>query len=802
MAFLLPIAGAFLSSGGFTTAFGWAVASIVAGEAFKKKTTVEGARLSDLSVQTSEPGQTIPFIFGTVRIAGNIIWSTRIKEHVKSEEQGGKGHSGTTVNTYSYTWSGAILFCEESDQILGIWANEKKIYDYNGGTQKGYTLTHNGTTGAWTSSHLRVYTGTQTQLPDALIEADKGVGNTPAYTGRTYVVFEDFALADYGNTLPTFTVLVRRNITALDDIVKSIAAKVEITEEQMDLTALESYNVSGFVASDRAEARAYLDYFQKAFSCRFIEYDFKLRARTLVALSSILDISPDEIDFIDDMAQETQRMQSTSAMPLEIAYRVELEYIDSGRDYTRNMQQYTRQVVQSRKKDSISLPMVLNGAQAKQIVQTDCVVRWTERRAYKFSLGFSHLHLIPGDVISVPTLGGLVDVRIEKILKQFFGPVIVDAVQHDALAYSQPLGSNDPDLNDGGVPDFGEPFYVASDCHCFRDNDTSSYGFYFGMGVPSTMGWIGGSLMSNSIDQGLFGKTIFGGTTGISIPSQSVVGVTTNELGSASPFVLDTVNSLTVDISGGKNGGSLTSTTLEVAESGTTNALLVGKEIIQFLTATFVGLQDSGAKRYTLTNLLRGRLGTEVYIEEHSTVEKIMLLNATVARIPVKKNTLGIEQPYVIYYGNNILGSSSASSLNITVESDGWSLKPYAVSGLSCHGIGGGTTRFRWFRRTRQLDTFFATGIPVDNDGEEDQMLFDVEIASADGATVLRMTHRVALEHFDYTSAMKTADGVSNGDDVTVRVWQNSRITTPASPLQDDGELPQGYKAEVVLTLE
>ena len=77
-----------------------------------------GPRLSDLAVQSSAYGRMIPIVYGTARIAGNIIWSQPIKERAttaKHSASGGKGGGGKvtqSTTTYSYSVSMAIGLCE------------------------------------------------------------------------------------------------------------------------------------------------------------------------------------------------------------------------------------------------------------------------------------------------------------------------------------------------------------------------------------------------------------------------------------------------------------------------------------------------------------------------------------------------------------------------------------------------------------------------------------------------------------------------------------------------------------------
>lgn len=163
----------------------------------------EGARLEQLAVQSSLYGRMIPIVFGSMRLAGNMIWSRPIKEvqTTTTSTQGGKGGSRkkatSTSVTYSYYATFAIALCEgEITRISRIWADAKQL-DMSQGT-------------------YRIYRGGEDQLPDALIESFEGVGKTPAYRGLAYVVVEDFPLGDFGNRIPNFTFEVLRRTPQRD----------------------------------------------------------------------------------------------------------------------------------------------------------------------------------------------------------------------------------------------------------------------------------------------------------------------------------------------------------------------------------------------------------------------------------------------------------------------------------------------------------------------------------------------------------------------------------------------------------
>ncbi|WP_246168550.1 baseplate megatron protein TIM-barrel domain-containing protein [Wolbachia endosymbiont of Ctenocephalides felis wCfeT] len=130
-----------------------------------------GARLKNLQVQTSAYGRTIPIIYGTARVAGNIIWSKPLREEAVTDKN---------KITYNYYATLAIAICKgEVKKLKRIWADTKSLnFD-----EIDYTF----------------YPGTEDQEPDSL------TGEGAAYRGISYIIIKDFPLADYNNRVPVFT---------------------------------------------------------------------------------------------------------------------------------------------------------------------------------------------------------------------------------------------------------------------------------------------------------------------------------------------------------------------------------------------------------------------------------------------------------------------------------------------------------------------------------------------------------------------------------------------------------------------
>lgn len=154
----------------------------------------EGPRLEDLTAQTSVYGAFIPRLYGTTAVTGNVIWIQGDKLIERSVESDGKG--GPVVTNFEYFATFAVGLCEGPiDGVRRIWIGGQLWYDA-GSDDLATIIASNEVAGNFT-----LYTGTDTQLADPLIQADRGTANVPAYRGLAYIVFEALPLKDYGNSL-------------------------------------------------------------------------------------------------------------------------------------------------------------------------------------------------------------------------------------------------------------------------------------------------------------------------------------------------------------------------------------------------------------------------------------------------------------------------------------------------------------------------------------------------------------------------------------------------------------------------
>lgn len=198
----LSFAGAALGKAiGVGASVGWLAGSLLANWLFAKGSKTEGPRLTDLQVQTASEGTPIPVVYGGMRVAGQMFWTSGLLETKVKKKVGGKGMGGSSSHTtYTYRASFAIGLCEgEVHSVRKIWADSKLIYDASSTDGATLYLSHKKL------ATLAIYSGSETQTPDPTIQAYEGAANTPAYRGTAYIVFTDLQLADFANRIPNIT---------------------------------------------------------------------------------------------------------------------------------------------------------------------------------------------------------------------------------------------------------------------------------------------------------------------------------------------------------------------------------------------------------------------------------------------------------------------------------------------------------------------------------------------------------------------------------------------------------------------
>ena len=210
-----------LAAGGATAAgyasyaaLAYTIASTVATAYLRTPNKTYGPRLTDLTVTTSAYGTPIPKVYGTIRVNGNMFWSTNIQERSHKKKVGGKGGiigKKDTNTTYSYSQSFGLLVASNAiDDVRKMMFDGDLVYDKSKSNEKATT--------SLIYSAFRVYKSGKDQKPDPTMQAHDGVNKTPAYKKYSYVFFENLNLDAWGGRLPNITMEVVGEADTVDDI--------------------------------------------------------------------------------------------------------------------------------------------------------------------------------------------------------------------------------------------------------------------------------------------------------------------------------------------------------------------------------------------------------------------------------------------------------------------------------------------------------------------------------------------------------------------------------------------------------
>ena len=600
----------------------------------------EGPRLTELAVQTSSYGAQLPKLFGTMRVAGTVIWSTDLIE-TRTASRSGKGQPGT--NTYTYTASFAVaLSARPIRGVRRIWA-EGKLLRGAAGDWKGRT-------------GFRLHMGGEDQAVDPLIAS--AMGATPAYRGLAYAVFEGLQLADYGNRIPslTFEVVADDGPVASGDIAATLAGEISASGGTM---------LGGFAASG-ASVRGVLDTLA-VLDGGWWQPDggYLVRRSDRGAALSVTDAGIDRAGRRRDVA-------ASADAPREIA----VSHYDPARDYQIGVQR-VRRPGPGERLDRIELPAVLDAPAAKTIAAA-LVVRGEARRIRRrVALGVEGLAIAPGAIVSISGETGRW--RVEKnSVAGFVATLDIVPLPPTPLAMSASSGTA------LGAPDLavGRTTLIAAELPPPPDSLLGGPRISV-LTAGEGAGWRQAALLY-SLDDGA-SWIAAGGSA-----APATLGRIENAPVAASSLLIDRRSRVIVallreDMTLGDADAA--------SRAGMGNLALIGDEVIQFERA-----EPLGDARWLLSGLHRGLRGTEAAIGTQSSGDRFALLESdAVAAIDLPLTTIG-RQVSILASG---VGDTDAPIVT-TVMVAGASVAPPSPVHARAREGAGGALELAWVRRSRQ----------------------------------------------------------------------------------------------------
>jgi hypothetical protein len=249
-----------------------------------------------------------------------------------------------------------------------------------------------------------------------------------------------------------------------------------------------------------------------------------------------------------------------------------------------------------------------------------------------------------------------------------------------------------------------------------------------------------------------------------SIFQNAIIGFADSVLADGSHYTIDTSGSVTIQL-------RITTQTLSsITEANllnNSNLCLIGSiangfELLNFQTATYVA-----AGKYTLSNFLRGRYGTEWATGTHTNGDMFLLLTggAGILRVSLAADFIGSE----LTYRAASFGQSLVDAPQITFTNNAVGLEPYAPVLIKGSRDGSNNLTITWTRRNRITGAWRDyVDVPMSESTES------YEIDVYDNGTIVRTINSLTSETASYTAAQQTTDGLTPGDPVHVKVYQLS----------------------------
>lgn len=505
-------------------------------------------------------------------------------------------------------------------------------------------------TGGTSSAAFTFYNGSETQLPDMMMESIDGVGSVPAYRGTCYITFNKYQIPN--GQMPSFSFEVDEGTHDLAQILISLWNRVGLDSSQLDVTQLEGTFVEGLVINSRSSLSSVIEPLSIAFGFDFVDVNGAVTAIKRGS-GSIVTIPEDDLRAHED-GQEVPAasIEATYANIEQLPNQIDVSYMDRAKDYHQNAQPAFRQIGYSKEPQTLTLPLVLSANQAKEIGVRVLNTVHLQRASFAFTLPPKYAYLSPSDVITVvlPTVTYVL--RITNFQNGLPGMAKVQAVLDSPTLYT-----NNPVSSSGTGNDIHPIAFPANTQLALMDipplvPENSGFGFYAAACGKGLGEWLGAHLYKEEIPD----SNIWERIGGFEIPA--TMGIVGNAL-SASPTIsgsFDTSSSIVVQM----YQGTLESyTQAELLANPALNLCYIGGEMCQFATAV---LNDKSvypfARQYTLTNIIRGQNGTSAKIGGHVNDEQFVLINNAVKYMRQQAAALYLDYLYkAVTVGQPLIGA-------------------------------------------------------------------------------------------------------------------------------------------------
>jgi Putative phage tail protein len=495
-------------------------------------------------------------------------------------------------------------------------------------------------------STLRYYSGTETQLPDPVIDAywqtqfpveySDGLDVSPAYKGRSYIMLEKFQLTNY-QRVPNFTAVLRsKSIVTAQAILNDLAVRSGALSGDYDFSALSGLYVRGMVVNQLASLK------QIAAQTLQVRWGFDFCHRN-GAVTTVLrggaasyHVPPQHLGFA---AQSKSGQQSPDGPQFvrvsaklndaELPRQWDVTAFDPSSEFMTVTRSWRRELTTSQTPQQTQVLMALSPDEVTTVATRLGETAWMEGKyAVEFALPHQYLVATPATVLEIDDGDTTYTVRVSERTGPVPGTLNFKGVFVSGTQYHDPVNLLPPTWTPPDV--FFPPTiigqFVETDYLTAADAATGKTGYYVGVASYEQAPFRGAGVF---VDRGA------GYAKEADVLKLATVGLCATTL-AATNTGAETVDA---DIFG-TQAPTAAFTDADIARGR--GRLMVGSERLQYKTATQVG---GYANRWRFSNLVN-RAQSNTVMSGHASNERLILLDDALVFVTVATPEAGVARDH------------------------------------------------------------------------------------------------------------------------------------------------------------
>ena len=696
--------------------------------------TTNAPAVSSLRIQTTTLGRCIPWVFGTARVAPNLIQHDDFKSiaHTEKQRAGGKGGGGGSITNTTYTYTAALVLSVCRGEIDGF-----------GRIWKGKDIKNTQTL------NLDAYTGSPTQMPHPHWQVNHPE-KALAYRGLAYLASSAYDLGDSGE-VPSHNVEVftkTRISSSIPDanlavVLSTILSDKESglgidTASRVDLTEFSNYCLANSIwisptFDEQVAAHEIITRIAEIGHSAVINSEGRLKLlpySDTPASGNGVTYAPNKAPVydltIEDFLDREQPVKITRSSLADADNHFQIKYYDRTNDYNEATAEAQDQAhieqFGLRTKDPEDYHEICDGAVAQKLVNFKRDRSVSVRNTYEFTTTLKYCLLEVGDIVTLTY-------ELDGLNKT---PVLITEVSEDEGRYQFkaedcPLGAQAP-TQQPVQPSLADSVNYNISAGAINTPVVFEPSLTLTNGQPEIWAAVsggqnwGGADVWVSLDNATY--SLVGKVT-----SPARQGVTTSALTNLSG--VDATSTLAVNMS--MSGGELLPATQAEADSGVTLCYVDG-ELIAYQNATLTGVSA-----YNLSYLVRGLHGTSA--AAHATGKQFARIDDSVFKYPFNADWVG-KTVYLKFVSFNRYGSGAQGLADVTAV-------PYTIKGAPLPPV----------QNLALAKTWTGAEVQIKWDLLDQASRYEVQVYS--GSTLVRTSSTVTEGQYTYSLDMLKQDGVT-----------------------------------------